>query len=96
MKYAPQNMEMVMTASIQLSLMNNLEMKTQIKAYYDFLLKSFLLLKNLNIDLGSKSNVVVQSEKKHEHEEETETAEKVPEVVVVVEVVVEAILVDCF
>ena len=75
MKDAPQNMEMVMTASMQLSLMNNLELKTQIKAYYDFLLKIFLLLKNLNIDLGSESNVVVQSEKKHEHEEETETAE---------------------
>ena len=57
-------------------------------------LKSFLLLKNLNIDLGSESNVVVQSEKKHEHEEETETAEKVPEVVVVIEVVVEAVFVD--
>ena len=38
MKDAPKNLKMVMTACIQVSLMNNLEVKTQIKVYYDFFL----------------------------------------------------------
>ena len=48
----------------------------------------------MNINLGSKINVVIQSEKKHKHEEETKTAKKVPEVVVVVEIVVKTVFVE--
>ena len=53
-------------------------------------------LENLNISLGCEGNVIVQSQEEHQHEEEAKTTKEVPEVMMVVEDVVETVGVDCF